>query len=606
MINLKEKPFNLSEEDIKWVNETIGDMTIEEKIGQLFFNMGSSMDEKYLKDTISKYHIGGIRYNPATAEMVHFQNKTMQENSKVPIIIACNTESGGVGACKDGTFIADQVKIGATGNAEYAYRFGQAANKEARAIGCNLSFAPVCDINRNWRNPIISNRTYGSDTDLVTDMSVAYMKGAQTNPNFGCAAKHFPGDGVDERDQHVSPSVNTYGCDEWMNSFGKVYKALISEGLNAIMVGHISLPSWQKKINPSLEDKDIRPAPLSKELLGGLLRDELGFNGMILTDASHMVGLTCEMKRADMLPATIAAGCDMFLFFNDMDEDYESMMNGYKNGVITDERLTEALQRILGLKASLGLHSIPKNELVGSFEDAKKIIGCDEHIKLKEEICAEGITLVKNTQDVLPITPEKYKRILIVPVKGLSAGGMFSMMRKNEGKEAHEILKEKLEKQGFEVTIYVDPIKEMQAKMAKLQAEAEFTGNSDKLKQEMGKGMNAYFAGKTPIKGFVEKQDLVITLSNVKGQGAVVERVAWGMTKGGGEIPWYVHELPVLVISTAHPFLLADVPYAKTYINAYDAEPATLNSIVDKLCGKEEFKGKDPINAFCDIWGTQF
>ncbi len=106
------------------------------------------------------------------------------------------------------------------------------------------------------------------------------------------------------------------------------------------MAGHIMLPSYTRAMNPDIKDDDIMPATLSKELLTDLLKGKMGFNGMVLTDASHMVGLTCRMKRSDMIPAAIAAGCDMFLFFNDMDEDFASMMNGYKNGVITDERLT--------------------------------------------------------------------------------------------------------------------------------------------------------------------------------------------------------------------------------------------------------------------------
>lgn len=114
-------------------------MTLDEKIGQLFFNMGSSRDEEYLKMTVEKYHIGGIRYNPATAAEVQEQNRILQENSKIPLIIACNTENGGDGACVDGTAIGSQTKIGATRNVQYAYHLGHMANKEAAAIGCNLS-----------------------------------------------------------------------------------------------------------------------------------------------------------------------------------------------------------------------------------------------------------------------------------------------------------------------------------------------------------------------------------------------------------------------------------------------------------------------------------
>ena len=155
MVNLKDKPYYLNEEDIKWVEDTISSMSVDEKIGQLFFNMGSSREEEYLKMTVDKYHIGGIRYNPASGEEINQQNHILQENSKIPLIIACNTENGGNGAFSNGTNIAPQAKIGATRNTEYARQLGYLANREAKAVGCNLSFAPVSDIYLNWHNQII-------------------------------------------------------------------------------------------------------------------------------------------------------------------------------------------------------------------------------------------------------------------------------------------------------------------------------------------------------------------------------------------------------------------------------------------------------------------
>ena len=175
MVDMKANPFYLTDEDCKWVEDTIEGMTLDEKIGQLFFNMGSSRDEEYLKMTVEKYHIGGIRYNPAAADEVHEQNRILQENSKIPLIIACNTENGGDGACVDGTTIGSQTKIGATRNVQYAYNLGYMSNKEAAAIGCNLSFAPVSDILYNWENPVIGLRTYGNEVDRVVEMTKAYL-----------------------------------------------------------------------------------------------------------------------------------------------------------------------------------------------------------------------------------------------------------------------------------------------------------------------------------------------------------------------------------------------------------------------------------------------
>ena len=590
MVDMKANPFYLSDEDCKWVEDTIAGMTLDEKIGQLFFNMGSSRDEEYLKMTVNKYHIGGIRYNPGTADEVHEQNRILQENSKIPLIIACNTENGGDGSCVDGTTIGSQTKIGATRNVQYAYNLGYMSNKEAAAIGCNLSFAPVSDILYNWENPVIGIRTYGNDVDRVTEMTKAYMDGAHANPGFSCAAKHFPGDGLDFRDQHVANSVNDFSCEEWDATFGKVYQNLIDNGLEAIMAGHIMQPAYTRHFNPQIADEDIMPATLSPELINGLLRTRLGFNGMVLTDASHMVGLTCRMRRRDLMPAAIAAGIDMFLFFNDMDEDFEAMKQGYLDGRITEERLSDALHRILALKAHMGLHKKAKTELVPPKSRMQEIIGCEEHKAMQREISDKSVTLVKyKDKDVLPMTPEKYKRIMIVYVKGLEAPGIGTLMHKNKVSPA-EKLKEKLEARGFDVFIYESPIQ-------KLLKEA----------QEGGKpNLNLYFAGKDTIKDFTAKQDLIITLVDIAGGFQPVARPSFGMTKGGGEIPWYVHELPVIVIGTKQPFVLADIPQARTYINTYDSKDATLDALVAKLmAGEEAFTGTDPVDSFCGLFDTR-
>lgn len=590
MVDMKAKPFYLSDEDCKWVEDTINGMTLDEKVGQLFFNMGSSRDEDYLKMTVEKYHIGGIRYNPASADEVHEQNRILQENSKIPLIIACNTENGGDGACVDGTTIGSQTKIGATRNTQYAYNLGYMSNKEAAAIGCNLSFAPVSDILYNWENPVIGLRTYGNDVDRVMEMSKAYLDGTHANPGFCCAAKHFPGDGLDFRDQHVANSVNDFSCEEWDATFGKVYQNLIDNGLDAIMAGHIMQPAYTRYFNPEIADDDIMPATLSPELISGLLRKKLGFNGMVLTDASHMVGLTCRMKRRDLMPAAIAAGVDMFLFFNEMDEDFESMKQGVLDGRITEERLSDALYRILALKAHMGLHKKAKTELVPPKSQVHEIVGCEEHKAMQKEISDKAVTLVKyKDKDVLPLTPERYKRIMIVYVKGLEAPGLVSLMGRGKVSPA-EKLKEKLEEQGFEVFIYESPIQ-------KILKEMEKGGKPD---------VNVYFAGKSPIKDFVANQDAIITLVDIAGGFQPVARPAFGMTKGGGEIPWYVFELPVIVVGTKQPFVLADIPQARTYINTYDTLDSTLDALVGKLMkGADAFTGQDPVDSYCGIWDTR-
>lgn len=583
-VDLKAKPYHLSDSDINWVKETINSMSIEEKIGQLFVNMGASRTEEYLTDMVNNYHIGAVRYNPGKAEEVYEQNKILQENSKIPLLIAANTEAGGNGACTDGTEVGLEVKIGATNDPNYAYEMGRVSGVEAAAIGCNWSFAPIVDINYNWRNPIISSRSFGSDPDLVLEMSLAYMKGIQES-GIAPAAKHWPGDGVDERDQHLSFSVNSLTTEEWDETFGKVYKGLIDAGLPSIMAGHIHLPEYQRFFNPDVKDEELLPATLSKEITTDLLRGKLGFNGVVVTDASHMVALTSAMKRSEMLPTAIAAGCDLFLFFNDPDEDFGYMMDGYKNGIITDERLEEALTRILGLKASIGLHKKAKTEILPPKEEALAKIGLPENKALFKEVADEAITLVKDKQAIWPVTPEKYKRVLLVEVTGVQGG--FGALIAGRGPKPIDLMKEELEKQGFEVEIYESPMKKIM----------------DLPEEERMKNIAGVYAAKRPITDLTDNYDLIINIANVN--PGTVQRIVWEASKGTPDIPFYVHEIPTIFISVQYPYHLADVPQVKTYINAYDGRQQTLELIVEKMMGRSEFKGKSPVDAFCGFIDTR-
>lgn len=590
MVDLRAKPYNLCDDDVKWVNDTITGMTNEEKVGQLFFQLTAGIDENYLRELMEKYHLGGCRYNNMPGFMVQNQNRILQKYAKVPVFIACNTENGGKGACSDGTYIGSGIKIGATGKTEHAYNLGKYSNAEARSIGCNMAFSPVCDIHYNWENQEIISRAFGNDVERVAEMSKAYMDGLHTIDGFACVAKHFPGNGLDFRDAHLSNNINDFGEEKWMQTYGQVYKTLIEGGLDGIMGGHIMMPTYMKENYPDIKDEEMLPATLCKEIMTGLLRDKLGFNGMVVTDASHMVAMTNRMTRKEMLPLAINAGCDMFLFFNDPEEDFNTMLEAYESGIISEERMVEALTRILGLKAKMGLHKLSKDELVPAPETLS-VIGCDEHKAAQSSISEDGITLVKYLdKDVLPLTPEKYKRIMIVDIKGASSPMDFmikAVMAQQGGakKTAAEDLRDRLIEKGFDAFIYVSPL--------------------DKMKEMIERGekpnINMYFAGKNAIEDFKAEQDLVISISNI-----MSGRPAFGISKGGGEIPWYVFELPVIGISVNLPTMLADMPMLRTYINAYDSEASTMEKLVDKLlAGPDAFKGKDPIDSFCGLFDTR-
>jgi len=589
MVDLHANPYFLADEDIAWVESTIASMTDEEKVGQLFFQLCAGNSEEYLKDLMEKYHLGGCRYNNMPGQYVQAQNRILQKYAKVPVIIACNTEQGGSGACSDGTLIGSGIKIGATQNVQYAYELGRMSNEEAAAIGCNMAFAPVCDIHMNWENTEVVARAFGNDPERVATMSKAYLDGAHTIPGFTCAAKHFPGNGLDFRDAHLSNNINDLSEEEWMASFGHVYKTLIDGGLDAIMGGHIMMRTYMKGIKPEIQDDELLPATLCPEIMTGLLRDKLGFNGMVVTDASHMVGMTDRMTRKDMLPAAINAGCDMFLFFNDPDEDFATMLNAYQTGIISKERMTEALTRILGLKARMGLHKMAKEEIVPGAE-ALAALKAPEHKAVAEAISRDCLTLVKyKDEGVLPLSVEKGKRVMIVYIKGydgpMAALAAMAMGMGGSKLNPAEKLRDRLIAKGFDAFIYESPI--------------------DKIKKQIAAGekpsLNLYFAGKNAIADFTAGQDVIISLYDVANG-----RPAFGLSKGGGEIPWYVFEQPVVGISVNAPTMLADVPMLRTYINAYDSNDDTMDALVDALItGPEAFKGQDPIDSFCGLWDTR-
>lgn len=586
MIDLKQKPYYLQDEDIQWVKDTISGMTPEEKVGQLFFQLTASLEKDYLTELVTRYHLGGCRYNPAPGAAIQQMARTLQENSKIPLLIACNTEAGGDGACADGTPIGSGIKIGATRKVEYAKALGRMSNEEASAIGCNMAFAPVCDIHQNWLNTEIVTRAFGNDPKRVAEMSRAYLEGAHSIPGFACTAKHFPGNGQDCRDAHLSNNVNTCTPEEWDATYGMVYQTLIDAGLDAIMAGHIMLPEYARVINPGLTDEDMMPATLSPEIMKGLLREKLGFNGVVITDASHMAAMTDRMKRSEMLPVCINAGCDMFLFFNDPEEDYKWMLEAYTSGKISEERMEEALTRILGLKAHMGLNKKAADRLVPT-EEALSVLGSEEHREMQRKISGDCLTLVKyKDKDVLPVTPERYRRIMIVHVKGPETGmSMIARAMGMSGGNPAEKLKDKLCEKGFDAYIYESPLEAMQKQVA----------------GGMKPDLNMYFAGKSSIDEFVADKDLVLTVCDVSGG-----RPSFGISKGGGELPWYVFELPVVAVSVASPTMLADIPQMRTYINTYDAKDSTLDALVDALMtGPEAFKGQDPIDSFCGMWDAR-
>ncbi|HZK04513.1 MAG TPA: glycoside hydrolase family 3 N-terminal domain-containing protein [Actinomycetaceae bacterium] len=567
IVNLKAAPYNLDDDQIKWVEETLAGMSLDQQVGQLFTNLFHFGPDTFsgnpytAEEIIEKFHIGVARYHGGTAEKVQGLLNRLQSASKIPLLIAANCDSGGNGAMKDGTYIASAAQVEATGSTEVARNAGYVSGREMNAIGANLNFDPCVDILFNWRNTIVNTRAYGTTAEDVIKYSIPFVEGQRESGRLTCV-KHWPGDGTEERDQHLILGVNELSVDEWEASFGEVYRAHIANGVEMIMAGHIALPEYQKKLNPELEDKDILPATLADELLNGLLKTELGFNGAVITDATHMLGMTAAMRREDYVPLSIAAGCDSFLFFNNLEEDFGFMKAGVEKGVITKERLDDANRRILGLKAKLRLHEQKEAGTLLRTPEDLEVVGCEEHLAMRADAADKGITLVKNTLDQLPLNPKDHKRIRIYhltgEVGGIAGGGEAEMLK---------FYVEELKRRGYEPEVN-----------------------------------DGHTRVKGPTLKYREDVDAALVLAEIIGYGAQNNyRIQW-KTAMSNEVPWYVYEVPTFMVSHNFTTHLHDATMVKCYINAYHPNEDNVLATLDKMEGKSEFQGTPNDLVWANKW----
>lgn len=567
-VDLRAIPYQLDDEQFGWVEQTLAGLSDEEKVGQLFvhlFHFGAdtfSGNDLTNAEILAKYHIGGARYHGGTAAKVQELINSLQTASKIPLLVAANCDSGGNGACTDGTYIATGAQCDAARSEEVPFRTGLVSAREASALGVNVNFAPVIDIFANWRNTIVNSRCHGSTADDVIRSTDAKARGLRAaGEDLAVCVKHFPGDGTEERDQHLVLGVNELTPDEWDDSFGRVYRHHIDAGAEMIMAGHIALPEYSKKLDPSLADADIMPATLAPELLQGLLKTQLGFNGLVITDASHMLGMTSAMRRQDYVPRAIASGCDMFLFFNDIAEDYGFMLDGVRNGVITHERLDDAVRRVLGLKAKLNLHRKQAEGTLLRQSDDLSVVGCEEHLRWRAEAADASITLVKNTLDQLPLRPETHRRVRLYYLD-TEGGGLYE-----SSPEALDHFRAELEGRGFEVTVN--------------DGTSRVKGSTLKFRDEV---------------------DAAIIVANIVGYAAENNyRIRW-KTPMSTDCPWYVHEVPTVMVSLNFTTHLHDATMVKAYINAYHDNPDAIAHTVAKITGESEFKGTYNDTVWTDKW----
>lgn len=544
-MNLQGKPFYLSKMQEEWVHHTLAGMTAEEKIGQLFVVLGPAYGDEELKQLIKQRHIGGVLYRPMPAAALKEIWKQLDSNANIPLLKAANLEEGGYGANSEGTYFGSQMQVAAANDLAQTKRFAKVCAVEGRAAGCNWNFAPVCDIDMNFRNPITNVRTYGSDPEKVCRNVEVYVKALQSC-GMAAACKHFPGDGVDFRDQHLHPTYNSLPADQWYGTYGKIYQTAIDAGLLSVMVGHIVQPAVEMEQNPALTFADCLPASQSKELLTGVLREKFGFNGVVITDATIMGGYCMSMERRKALPATLMAGCDMFCFTPDIYEDLDILHEALQTGELTEDRLDEAVTRILALKRKL--------------EDMPETLP-EIHASAWKAACADrAATLVKDTQKLIPVQAEKYPKVKLVCIgeDTLPEGGSMA-----------EYTAQYLKEKGFSVERY-DPMTD------------DLHGSKNLPKDRLTL--------------------MLVNLPTASNQTTV--RINW-CKKHALDTPRFVHEEAVAMISLNNPYHLQDAPRVPTYINAYSPTWDALKASLDKLLGESTFTGVSPVDAFCGLPDAQ-
>ncbi len=560
---LSKKPFYLSDEQIRWVSETLSGLSTEQKLRQMFCSIAYSDDPGYL-DMQIQAGFGGLMCRCMSNEQLVNLASYLQSRAEIPFLIAGNMEAGMNQCSETGTLVGCQMAIAATDDVHYAGELGRIIGEEAEALGMNYAFAPVIDIDNNWRNPITNTRTYGSDPGRVAAMGEAYVKELQKH-GIAASIKHFPGDGVDERDQHLVTSINSLSVEDWEATYGEAYRRCIEAGAMTVMAGYIMQPAMTRKFNPGIRDEDLMPGPLQKELLQDLLRGQLGFNGMVITDSSGMAGFGCAMARSKAIPACINAGCDMILFAKNMDEDLMFLRTAIENGVVSLERVDEAVMRILAVKAALRLpEKKTAGTLIPSLQRANEVVGSEAHLAVAKEVADKAITLVKEEENLLPITPARYPRVLVYPKEAGATDLAFGVASK-----VNQVVN-RLRGEGFRVDVF--------------QPAPGFEGLS------------------APMSSVIDNYDLLIYVANyaTKSNQTVV-RLEWAQPMGA-DCPIFIHNVPTVFISLENPYHLVDAPRVRTYINTYGSSDQMLDALVDKLVGRSAFQGKSPVDAFCGFW----
>lgn len=344
----------LTADQQRWVDATLDAMTLSECAGQLLCAFAPRNTTEDWLALLEEVPIGALSVMHASSADLRAQLQRLQDHARVPLLVTADLERG-ANVLTDGTEFPWMMGAGAADDADLMTAMGRASAAEGRYAGIHWTFSPVIDLNYNANNPITNVRAMGDQPERVIRLATAFVAGVQADGRMAATAKHFPGDGVDDRDQHLCTTVNSLPFDQWQATYGRVWRSVIEAGVMAVMPGHISLPDYQ-----GYRDKPEQapPASLSRKLLHDLLRTELGFQGAIMSDASRMIGIASRINEDERVGACIQAGMDVYLFA-DAVKDHARLLQAVADGKLSEERVRQAARRVLELKARLNLHIDP-------------------------------------------------------------------------------------------------------------------------------------------------------------------------------------------------------------------------------------------------------
>ena len=573
---VKVRPYKRepSKEALKWANDELRKMSLEEKVGQLisvglnatFLNQDSDAFRS-LKHHIEDNKVGGlILFRGPVYESVILVNR-MQQLARYPLLVSADLEYGAGMRFEDTVNFPWNMAVAATGKPEYARRQGEITAREARALGVQHVFAPVVDVNNNAGNPVINVRSYGEDPAEVGRFGAAFTEGLQ-NGGVIATAKHFPGHGDTAVDSHRGlPEINV--ARERLNTVEFApFQASINAGVGSVMVGHIALPQIDSaavtplpksvKGKPTdtdeageiIDEKSTMPATMSP-VLGKILKNDLKFSGMIVTDALSMSGLTIYFTQEEAAVRALEAGADMLLKPADVDASFRGVLNAVKSGRITEQRVEESARRIMAAKYDLGL----VEQRLTPVDSIDRIVASKDVYALAGEIAERAVTLVRDEDK-------------IVPLKNLKPDSRIFNLAITNGDDRNWIANpfvSRLSRSGLKVeTIVLD----------------ERSSEQDVQKAiERAKAAELVFASLYGRVRSGQVSSVGVPQTGARALSSLIEA-----------------KTPVVGISFGNPYLLQSFPGLRTYIVAYGDMPSLQNAVARALLSEIEITGRLPIS----------